>query len=340
MKLFIYEHITSGALIGNTLPKHLAREGNKMLVAVLQDCLVLDGIAPIIMRDFRLPPIDFISNTRCHSHTVFTARQYAKRWQQCLIECEAVLIIAPETDHSLHQLQQQALACDSIILGCQLNAVALTSHKLDCDKYLSRHAINTATGWLASTWENVSLAKWTSGYVVKPIDGAGCTDTFIFNAKTQLERYLLQQEEKKLQRMMIQPYISGLSLSLSLLVSTSDVLVLAINRQMIARKNDTLTLNACIINDFSHSFSLQQATILAQQIQRAIIGLWGFVGVDIVLNQDNAVVVDVNPRLTSSYIGLRASLGLNPMELLLKMKQQGMAALPVISQRKKVDIAL
>ena len=36
-------------------------------------------------------------------------------------------------------------------------------------------------------------------------------------------------------------------------------------------------------------------------------GLRGYVGVDVVLGQDKLYVVDVNPRLTTSYVGLRAS---------------------------------
>ena len=60
MKLFIYEHITSGALSGNSLPVSLANEGHVMLMAVLHDCAYLSGIFINTMRDQRLKAIAFI----------------------------------------------------------------------------------------------------------------------------------------------------------------------------------------------------------------------------------------------------------------------------------------
>ena len=48
---------------------------------------------------------------------------------------------------------------------------------------------------------------------------------------------------------------------------------------------------------------------LAQGIVAAIPGLGGYFGVDLILTGDGPSVVDVNPRLTTSYAGLRAGLG-------------------------------
>jgi predicted ATP-grasp superfamily ATP-dependent carboligase len=39
------------------------------------------------------------------------------------------------------------------------------------------------------------------------------------------------------------------------------------------------------------------------------------------------VVVEINPRLTTSYVGLRDSIGLNPAELALALFDQPIAAL-------------
>ena len=51
---------------------------------------------------------------------------------------------------------------------------------------------------------------------------------------------------------------------------------------------------------------------LARRIAAAIPGLRGFVGVDFVLGIDGrATVLEVNPRLTSAYVGLSARLGRN-----------------------------
>jgi len=39
--------------------------------------------------------------------------------------------------------------------------------------------------------------------------------------------------------------------------------------------------------------------------------LRGYVGVDVILTQDEALLIEINPRLTTSYIGLRQVIDLN-----------------------------
>jgi predicted ATP-grasp superfamily ATP-dependent carboligase len=45
--------------------------------------------------------------------------------------------------------------------------------------------------------------------------------------------------------------------------------------------------------------------------------LWGYVGVDLVLADAGPIVLEINPRLTTSYCGLRDALGINPAALVL-----------------------
>ncbi|NQY27401.1 MAG: ATP-grasp domain-containing protein [Piscirickettsiaceae bacterium] len=341
MKLFVYEHITSGALINQSMPNSLAQEGNDMLVAILQDCHAIETIELTILRDSRLSAIKILDqNARHHCHFITNTEEYALFWQQCLAEADAVFIIAPETEGVLYQLQQDAFALNKCVLGCQLNAIALTSNKIDCDKRLRENNINTAPSCLANQWHLKSF-DCVDGYIIKPIDGAGCIDTFVFESRHQLEQHLSQADNDTLQAQLVQSYIKGTLLSLSLLIDERCVTVLSINRQMISQSGNALTFEACLINDLgSHSFSLSNAQQLAQEIHYAIPGLWGFVGVDLITNSEGTVVIDINPRLTTSYIGLSQSLALNPIELLLTMNEQGIEALPTIKQRQKVEVSL
>ena len=343
MKLFIYEHITSGALIDNMpVNNGLMNEGNQMLSAVVGECFTLDAIQPVILRDSRLPPLDCgAADADIDVHTVETRENYLFLWQQCLTTSDAVLLIAPETNNSLYQLHQQAMVFNSTILGCTPDAIMLTSNKLSCDNYLKRHAIAVAPSVVAHKWQSTSFDV-LYGYIVKPIDGAGCIDTLLFANKVQLAQYLSEQEENSLRHTLVQAYIKGAALSLSLLISKTDVLVLAINRQHIQRNGNILTFHGCLVNDLdSYDLTLSQATRWAQQIKQVIPGLWGFVGIDVVLRDDGGlVVVDINPRITSAYPGVGQSLGLNLIDLLLKMTAQGMDALPAILNRQQVDIIL
>jgi predicted ATP-grasp superfamily ATP-dependent carboligase len=51
-----------------------------------------------------------------------------------------------------------------------------------------------------------------------------------------------------------------------------------------------------------------QALEAARRTCEALPGLRGYVGVDLVLTGSEAVVIEVNPRVTTSYLGVRAVL--------------------------------
>jgi predicted ATP-grasp superfamily ATP-dependent carboligase len=55
----------------------------------------------------------------------------------------------------------------------------------------------------------------------------------------------------------------------------------------------------------------------AEEAGRAIPGLKGHVGIDLVLTEREAVVIEVNPRLTTSYVGIRKVLNQNVAALIL-----------------------
>ncbi len=66
---------------------------------------------------------------------------------------------------------------------------------------------------------------------------------------------------------------------------------------------------------------------IAARIAAALPGLWGYAGIDLIESPEGLVALEVNPRLTTSYVGLGRSLGLNPAALVLALGKQGLASL-------------
>ena len=66
---------------------------------------------------------------------------------------------------------------------------------------------------------------------------------------------------------------------------------------------------------------------MAVRALRLVPGLRGFVGVDLILDEQapGVSVVEINPRLTTSYVGLRAALGQNVMAALLQPDPSGIS---------------
>jgi predicted ATP-grasp superfamily ATP-dependent carboligase len=69
-----------------------------------------------------------------------------------------------------------------------------------------------------------------------------------------------------------------------------------------------------------------RALAVAAAACRLIPGLKGFVGVDVVLTATEAWVIEVNPRITTAYVGLRLACPFNLAGALIKAATRGQLA--------------
>ncbi|ODN68086.1 ATP-grasp domain-containing protein [Methylophaga muralis] len=308
MNLVVYEHITSGALCDEQLPASLAHEGEMMLYAIVQDLLQLNDIHITILQDKRLSPPEWLINSkRITIHSCANQQQFEQQWQTCLGEHAYFLLIAPETDHTLLALQQQVLAANKTYFGCSSEATMLCSDKLRCYHLMQTANIPTPTSYSASN-ALLDVCLINQPYIVKPLDGAGCLETFKFDSVIQSREYLFSLPQDRRDRLIVQPYIEGATLSLSIYVDGEDIQLLSINEQLIEQHASQLVFHGCAINsDVTRQFSQQEATQLAINIHQAIAGLSGYVGIDFILSKQGPVVVDINPRLTTAYVYLSAN---------------------------------
>lgn len=340
MKVFVYEHITSGALINEPLPASLAHEGNKMLSAIVHDMALLSDIDLIILRDARLEPLsDVIKHPRHHCFTIDNNHTFQQHYISSVNNADAVLIIAPETDGCLQNLQQSVLNQHKYLLGCQPIATHICTDKFICHQQLMTNHVLTPYTLPANNW-SLNPFNSPSGFIVKPRDGAGCIDTLFFAEYSELDTWLTSTAIID-DKMIIQPYLEGQTLSLTVLIGHHDCHVLAVNQQYIKRENGQFSFHGCNVNGITEAqFSLSNAVALTQSIHRAIPGLWGFVGIDLIVTNNDAYIVDINPRLTTAYVGLHKSLNLNPIELLLTMMEHGLSSLPLNIQRNPIEVLI
>ncbi len=340
MKLFIYEHITSGALIDKPLPPSLAREGNKMLTAIVQDLIQLsNNIELIILRDARLESLNTlldIDDTH-HIYSIDSLTSFHKIYLNTINNVDMVFVIAPETGGVLDKIQQEIHNSNAQLLSSHRKATQISSDKYQCFQQLSAHSIASPTTVKANEWSQNNFTS-TSGFIIKPQDGAGCIDTFFMADNLALESWL-QSHLNNLNNVIIQPYIDGQTISLSILLDDTDSRVLAINQQNIRINDGKLSFLGSIVNGVDENvLTFAQAAKITSSVQQAITGLWGFIGIDLILHKDELFVIDINPRLTTSYIGLRQSLNHNPAQLLFTMMEQGLSELPTPLQQHAIEV--
>jgi len=56
---------------------------------------------------------------------------------------------------------------------------------------------------------------------------------------------------------------------------------------------------------------------VAEKLVKSVPNLRGYVGVDFVLTENEAVAIEVNPRLTTSYVGLGSVINFNPAQAMV-----------------------
>ena len=342
MKILLLEYITAGGFCAQPLPPSLLCEGTLMRDALLADFSEIADVEIFTTYDTRvsLPkhtsvamPVDVTTNVM-------------ELWQKLLHDCDAALLIAPESDGILSQLTQLIESIAVKNLGCKLAAVTLFTDKYSTYQALKEANILTIPTYTASDFLHTEFFEldpfltclFNKGCVAKPIDGAGCGDTYFFENASVLRVWLNAPAQiSQRDAYIVQPYIAGTPASISMLCKDGKAWLLSCNEQLI---EIGLKISQEVGHEFGHELvqkpSILQAPIqykgslvnglmlehvafkqLAETIATTFCDLNGYVGVDVIMNEDIIYVVEVNPRITSSYIALHESLNVNPAKLIL-----------------------
>ncbi len=318
MRIFVCEYVTGGGFADDSLPSGLLAEGEMMLRALLGDLAAIPGVALRISRDARLPPIvtpgEIVAVGR---------RPCWEVWGEEITAADAVWPIAPETSGILARLSDMAAA--KILLGASPEAVRLCASKTATARRLTAHGIAAVPSFAPG--EAFTAAH---GVIVKPDDGAGAEGV----------RFFADPAAAKLARgtpgLIAQAFIPGAPESLSLLCRDGKATLLACNRQITECVAGRFHYRGLVVGGAEEKRPLYAP--LAAAIARAIPGLFGYVGVDLIATGAGPVVLEINPRLTTSYAGLGEALGVNPAALVLALTAGG-ASPPAVSARP-VTLAL
>jgi predicted ATP-grasp superfamily ATP-dependent carboligase len=116
---------------------------------------------------------------------------------------------------------------------------------------------------------------------------------------------------------MVQELIVGKSVSASVYSTGNKSLAITLSKQILTLGSpyeESEYYGGLIPFDSKLKNKAMETAVNAVQ---AIKGLKGYVGVDMVLTDDQVVVIEINPRLTVSYIGLNKILNFNPAKALV-----------------------
>jgi predicted ATP-grasp superfamily ATP-dependent carboligase len=304
--VLVYE-FASGGGFGAEAPQGILDEGRAMRNAVCHDLVTLGAVDVLAATSLNEPAP---TGSRGVSPSIGeSAIDFLRRVATTV---DAVWLVAPESEGTLFALTVLLEDLDTHFIGCGSVAIALASSKSRTLAVLDAAGIATVPTWPLAKAPLALHETW----VVKPDRGCGC------ERMRRLPRHaMFPLSQRDAESIIAQPWLDGDAMSLSLLVEAMDVEILSVNRQHVAVAEDgSMTLTGITRHVAVDTATHGRLQALALALATAIPDLRGYIGVDFILDAcATPVVLEVNPRLTSAYVGLSALLGRNLADDILRV---------------------
>ncbi|MBL8797195.1 MAG: ATP-grasp domain-containing protein [Planctomycetia bacterium] len=309
MRVFVYEHLCATLPTAAVAWQSLRGEGQAMLTAFSDDLRAVPGIEVVMLEPGQ-----------------------AGEFAETAAQADFTLVIAPECDGILESLCRTVEQVGGRLLGPAADAVRLTADKLKLASLWKLRGVPTPPTRLALPQETVPHIFGPA--VVKPRHGAGSLATHWIATGAEWRPALTAARSETSDDLIAQPFVPGRAVSVAWLRGPRQRLPLLPTAQDLSPdgrlhyRGGSLPLPPPLA---------ERAVRLSAQAIEAVPGLLGYVGVDLVLGEaeDGSadVAIEVNPRPTTSYVGLRAVARLNLMETLLRVVQGEAVAAPCWDDR-------
>jgi tyramine---L-glutamate ligase len=313
MRILVHEFVSGGGLAGRPVTASLAREGSAMLAALVADLSRIGRHQIVTTVDRRFP---LVAPPGVEVVPLLPGNPDALL-EELITSVDAVWLVAPETDRCLERLAARTEQKGKVLLGSSSDAIRRASQKGSLPSRLARHSVVHPRTCVLRSGIDCLKAADAIGYpvVMKPARGAGCCGVILARNARELGRALDGDRCAGGRRsLLLQEYVPGVAASVSLLCDGRDAIPLAVNGQSI-RASGAFSYRGGR-TPLDHPLGAR-AVDAALRTCRALPGLRGYVGVDVVLTRSEAVVIEVNPRLTTAYLGVRLALDENVAALAL-----------------------
>ncbi len=322
-KIFIFEFVSGGGFNKSTLPISLFCEGFAMLRACIEDFKSIDFEIETLLDD-RISKLNGILVANTISF-VKKNDDFIKIFKKILINNDYVFIIAPEFQNILYNLTKLVEDNEKNLLSVGSDFIQQFSSKYRTYEFFQSSKLNTPKTYLIPSNNNGLnikvlnniFEKLRKPIILKPEDGVGAESIFFIDNVEKLNEFIKQMNSNKesfIERpFIIQEYVSGQDLSVSF-----------IGRKLNLTENSYKPLPICInaqILNISKSTEPSQyfggyspiVSVPMNYLNQLVSALSkfkveGYFGVDFIKytsNPNPLYFIEINPRLTTSYLGIR-----------------------------------
>jgi len=321
LKVAILEYLSGGGFLERTLPSSILSEGYSMLSSILSD-FKNAGYWTSTILDSRLaifqPPLK--ANK---SYIVNSRREFKTKFGDLLKYADASFLIAPESNGILIDLLSLSEEMGVTSLNCTINSIKAVCNKLELYKKLDKNNLPIPKTRHITVEERVEKAQDVAikiGFplIMKPTESLGCCGLSILREVSNVQSAINKiRKEAEASSYLIQKFIRGIHASVSLISNGKRAMPLTLNLQIISLQQPNKISNYIGgVIPLDHTLR-EDAFQTARKAVELFRGLKGYVGVDIILSKNGPVLIEINPRLTVSYIGLRKVSNLNLAKMIV-----------------------
>ena len=312
MQVFVYEFVTGGGLLSHSEVPHgpLMGEAVAMVTAMANDFVRMTDVRVTLLCDSRLE-MPNVSETKCWK--VHQPEEEIRLFQRLAEESDWTVVIAPEFGGVLLERCRIVEAVGGHLLGPNTKLVEIASDKHVLCRRLTHAGLKVPHGILLGA-EQPLPKDFKYPAVLKPVDGAGSIGIKLIKGRDDLP--ITESSGRNLR---LEEFHNGMAASVAVLGGPRCRLALPACRQFVEPSSGFHYRGGEVPIDADRC---RRAQTLALEVVDALPGsLTGYLGIDMVLGSDvqggEDVVIEVNPRLTTSYVGLSRIVNGNLAELIL-----------------------
>ena len=334
MKALIYEHVSGGGFADTPLPPSVLSEGFGMLRSLIADFKAA-GHHVVTLLDSRIAKFNPPLEADCLM-PVFAAHEVHELIRRNAASADVAYVVAPESGGVLQSLLEIVEQTGAASLNCAASTIGKVADKAVLHEFLNTLGVPQPKTLVfdadatAEEIKQVVKGELRFPLIFKPSSDVSCGGLSIVRSEQQIVVAIDKIKRECLSELfLVQEFIRGAAVSVSVISTGEEAMPISLNRQDIALKTpDSASSYRGGLVPFEHPLR-SKVFAVAEKIVKSFLGLRGYVGVDLVLTDDEAFAIEVNPRLTTSYIGLRRVVNFNPADAIVNavLKRQLPASL-------------
>ena len=318
MEVLVYEFFSSGGSCRweqREQNASLLTEGAAMVTAVANGLARLENVHPIVMLDRRLDQFARVGfHQGCQLTWVDSSRTEQQTFDRLAAAADWTILVAPEWDDILLNRAKRCLDLGGRLLGPGPELIELAADKVALADYFDQQDLPVPVGCLLERCDSLPT-NFHYPAILKPRFGAGSAglqwiedpaDKVVWDSR--FSQYRLEE------------YCPGKPVSVALLMGPASSHVLPACRQHLSDDRAFHYQGGSV--PLADSLA-KRAEALAWRAADILPDAFGYLGLDMVLGEEESAdcIIEVNPRLTTSYVGLSQLTDDNLAEMMLRVAE-------------------